>query len=112
MAGFPASINISVTAFDSTSVTISGTTLADSSGYDIQSPVTIYYGLSAGSQTYSTTATITSSAFSKVIGGLSSSTTWWFYAYGYNGLAFSSSNQVSQTTSSSETVASGIVLFM
>lgn len=98
MPAFPAFITLgAATDLDITSVTINGTYGPDNNGFDIQSPITLYYG-TVTSPTPNVSVPISSSPFTYSLTGLQPGTKYYAYARGYNGLVFVSSPEITFTT--------------
>jgi len=110
MAGAQGYVTItSVANNSSTSVTISGQAYGDQYPASL---VTLYYGLTSGSTTYSKDISLSGNgAYSGTLTGLSPSTLYYIYAREWDGNTFEYSSNTSFTTLAGSSKKTGSILF-
>lgn len=112
MAGGGASITLDTppTNDSPTAVTVTGTAFGNLYPNQL---VTLYYGLTSGSTTYSIdyTTVAGNGPFSIPVTGLTAGTLYYMYGRGWDGNTFSFSSSISFTTLSATSVKAGALVF-
>lgn len=112
MPGFPAYISIDpASSLSGTTATITGIYGPDGDGYDVVSPITLYYGLTLYSTTYSASVSISGGTFSHTLTGLANNTTYYLYAHGWNGLVNVYSDSINFDTLGTSSTQGGMLFF-